>query len=69
MVVSLYAFRSQLTPRVLALNALITAVFAVVLGAREIWLYLEERGCNKRSHGSEVSSSRRKSSSKSRRSD
>lgn len=43
MVVSLYAFRSQLTPRVLALNALIIAVFAVVLGAREIWLYLEER--------------------------
>jgi PAS domain S-box-containing protein len=42
-VLALYAFRAQLSARVLALNALILGAFALILGAREVWLYLEER--------------------------
>ncbi|MGH8176500.1 MAG: sensor histidine kinase [Steroidobacter sp.] len=42
-VIAAYSFRDQLSVRVLLLDAVILGLFAVILAAREVWLYLEER--------------------------
>jgi len=42
-VIAAFAFHTQLSTRVLAINGALLALFAVLLAARESWVYLRER--------------------------
>jgi len=42
-VIAAFAFHTQLTTRVLVINGALLALFAVLLAARESWVYLRER--------------------------
>lgn len=42
-VIAAFAFRTQLSDQVLAINGALLALFAVLLAARESWVYLRER--------------------------